>query len=83
MSENEARRPDLIVINERENSNLCHIIDVAVAKDGRARVNENKKSEKTSRPGQGSRKGGGLRIKVIVRALGTIPRRLKENFWVV
>ena len=39
----EARRPDLVVINEKENRSRCQIIDVAVAKDGKVRVNEDKK----------------------------------------
>ena len=36
----EARRPDLVVINKRENS--CQIIDAA-AKEGRARAKKDKK----------------------------------------
>ena len=40
----EARRPDLLIINKRENN--CQIIDVAIPDDGRVRAKEDEKVEK-------------------------------------
>ena len=40
----EARRPDLLIINKRENN--CQIIDVTIPDDGRVRAKEDKKVEK-------------------------------------
>ena len=79
----EARRPDLVVINEKENSSCCQLIDVAVAKDGRVRVDEDKKVKRQQDLVREVRRTWGLWIKVVVGVLETIPRRLKENFWVV
>ena len=40
----EARRPDLLIINKRENN--CQIIDVTIPDDGRVRAKEDEKVEK-------------------------------------
>ena len=49
----------------------------------RVRVNEDKKVKRHQDLVREVRRTGGLKIKVEVGALGTIPRRMKENCWVV
>ena len=76
----EARRPDLLIIDKSEKN--CQIIDVAVPEDERVRAIEEEKVEKYQDLATEVRKMWGVRTKVIpieLRALGTIPLRLKEN----
>ena len=75
----EPRRPDLLIIDKREN---CQIIDVVIPEDGRVRAKEDEKVEKYQDLAREIRKIWGVRTKVItivVGALGTIPLRYKEN----
>ena len=69
----EARRPDLLIIDKSEKN--CQIIDVAIPEDGRVRAKEDEKVEKYQDLSREVRKMWG----VVVGALGTIPRRLKET----
>ena len=76
----EARRPDLLIIDKSEKNR--QIIDVAIPEDGRVRAKEDEKVEKYQDLVRKVQKMWGVRTKMIptvVRALGTIPLRLKEN----
>ncbi|XP_068717289.1 uncharacterized protein [Montipora capricornis] len=79
-TEIEARRPDLLTIDKSKKN--CQIIDVAIPEDERVRAIEDEKVEKYQNLATEVRKMWGVRTKVIpivLRALGTIPLRLKEN----
>ena len=57
-----ARRPDLLIIDKRENS--CQIIDVAIPEDGRVRVKKDENVEKYQDLEREIRKMWGVRTKV-------------------
>ena len=72
----EDRRPDLLILDKRENN--CQIIDVAIAEDGRVRAKEDEKVEKYQDLAREIRKMWGIKTKVSTHSGGGIGNNTTE-----
>ena len=75
-----ARRPDLVIINKKEQT--CHVIDIAVPEDTAVKAKEEEKLEKYQDLAREIQKMWSVRtqvLPVVIGALGTVPKRLESN----
>ena len=75
-----ARRPDLVVINKQEQT--CQVIDIPVPEYTAVKAKKEEKLEKYQDLAREIQKMWSVRtqvLSVVIRALGTVPKRLESN----
>ena len=76
----QARRPDLVIVDKKRKA--CQIVDVAVPADHRVKKKEGEKREKYQDLARELKKMWNMKtrvVPVIVGALGTVPKTLRER----
>ena len=72
-----ARRPDLVLINKKERTD--QLVNFAVPADHRVKLKENEKMDKYLDLARELKKLWNMKVKVIVGALGTVPKGLERG----
>ena len=67
-----ARRPDLIIINEKEKRRNCKIVDFVVPADHRIKVKENEKKDKFLDFARELKKLWNMQVTIIPIVIGTL-----------